>query len=73
MVHPGVKQRGKSSRIATRRWNSRMTMTNPLLLPRVSSRVPTFLTGIELTQAQFPQQHMFHDFPGVKSFHYFAL
>lgn len=39
MVPPDVRQRGRSSRIAMRRWSSRMTTTKPLLLPRVSSRV----------------------------------
>ena len=34
---PGVRQRGRNSRIATRKWNSRTTMTNLPLLPRVSS------------------------------------
>jgi len=39
MVPPDVRQRGRDSRIAMRRWNSRMTMMKPLLLPRVSSCV----------------------------------
>ena len=42
MVLPDVMQRGRSSRTATRRWSSRMTMMNPLLFPRVSPHVLVF-------------------------------
>ena len=38
MALPGVRRRGRNSRIAMRRWNSRMTTMNPLLLPTNSDR-----------------------------------
>lgn len=39
MVLPDVRRRGRSSRRAMRKWNSRMTMMTPPLFPRVSSRI----------------------------------
>ena len=39
MVPPDVRQRGKSSKIAMRRWSSRMTKMKLLLLPKVGSHV----------------------------------
>lgn len=42
MVLSDVRQRGRSSRRAMRRWSSRMTMMNPLLLPKVSLRALVF-------------------------------
>lgn len=42
MVLLDVRQRGRNSRIAMRKWSSRMKMMNPLLLPKVSSCVLVF-------------------------------
>ena len=42
MALPDVRQRGRSNRIAMRRWSSRTKMMNPLLFPRVSSCVLIF-------------------------------
>jgi len=42
MVLPDVRQRGRNSRIAMRRWSSRMKMMNPLPLPKVRPCVLIF-------------------------------